>query len=46
MRLRFFELFLLFALLPMVLLGLKTSGIRVAPLPILWLATIGCLEKN
>ena len=27
----------------MVLLGLKTSGIRVAPLPILWLATIGCL---
>ena len=43
MRLRFFELFLLFALLPMVLLGLKTSGIRVAPLPILWLATIGCL---
>ena len=43
MRLRFFELFLLFALLPMVLLGLKTSGIRVAPLPILWLATIGGL---
>ncbi|MAJ45856.1 MAG: hypothetical protein CBC35_00890 [Planctomycetes bacterium TMED75] len=43
MRLRFIELFVLFALLPMLLLGLKASGIRVAPLPILWLAMIGCL---
>ena len=43
MRLRLFELFLLFAVLPMILFGLKASGIRVAPLPILWLAMICCL---
>ena len=43
MRLRFLELFLLFAVLPMILLAMRASGIRVSPLPVLWLATICCL---
>ena len=36
MRLRFLELFLLFAVLPMILLAMRASGIRVSPLPVLW----------
>lgn len=40
---RLLELIALFIALPLGLVGLKASGIRVSPLPVLWLATAGCL---
>jgi hypothetical protein len=43
MRSRPVELILLFALLPLSLLALRSSGIRVLPLPVLWLASGFCL---
>jgi hypothetical protein len=43
MRSRPAELILLFALLPLSLLALRSSGIRVLPLPVLWLASGLCL---
>ena len=43
MRLRLGELVLLFAVIPLSLLVLRASGIRVLPLPMLWLACGLCL---
>ncbi|MEE2681503.1 MAG: CPBP family glutamic-type intramembrane protease [Planctomycetota bacterium] len=43
MRARITELILLFGVLPVALLVLRSSGIRVSPLPVLWLAAAGCV---
>ena len=43
MRTRIIELILLFGVLPAVLLAVRSQGIRVAPLPVLWVAAGACL---
>ena len=43
MRARFLELTLLFGAIPLLLLGMRMEGIRVSPLPVLWLAAGACL---
>lgn len=43
MRSQLLELIILFGVIPIVLLIMRVSGIRIPPLPVLWIAAVACL---
>lgn len=43
MRLKSLELIILFGVLPFVLLIMRSNGIRVPPLPLLWIGAVACM---
>ena len=43
MRAKSLELIILFGVLPLILLIMRSNGIRIPPLPLLWIAAIACM---
>ena len=43
MRLKSLELIILFGVLPLVLLIMRSNGIRIPPLPLLWIGAVACV---